>query len=179
MAPFFDEGLAAVIRGETLRPRMCWQMMKVQIDTDAATQKMPVRTLLVDKTEDPWIEQNFLVLQKTAQNNVFEVWYRSYFDFHQKEDYLAQVNQGISEVLSKKFAAREVSCVQRPKELLNEKYQSLFPIYDPTEWEKQSSWYADGLFYVGTEKVSDFLFSTYWALQNLILQSLKEGNKNG
>jgi hypothetical protein len=179
MAPFFDEGLAAVIRGETLRPRMCWQMLKMQIDTEAATQKMPARTLLVEKSEDPWIEQNYLVLQKTAQKNIVDVWYRSYFDFHQKEDYFYQVSQSIAKVLCEKFAAREALCVQKPKELLNEKYQSLFPIYDPVDWEKQSSWYADGLFYVGTEKVSDFLFSTYWALQNLILQSLKEENKNG
>lgn len=179
MAPFYDEGLAALIRGGTLRPRQCWQTCQVQIETLARLDKMPSRTLVVGQSADPWFEKNFLVLNKTKDASIFDVWFRSYFDFHQKEDYFQKIESGISHLLQKKLAATSVHCVQKPRELLNENYQSLFPIYDPVAWETQSSWYADGLFYVGTEKVSDFLFSTYWALQNLILQSLKEGSSRG
>lgn len=185
MAPFFDEGLAAAVRGEVLRPRMCWQMIQVQINTTVALQKMPRRSLLIHRAEDTWSEGNYLVLNRTQNENTFEVWYRSYFDFHQREEYFQNVYQEISRVLTQKFAASSVQCLQKPRELLHERHQSLFPIYDPAAWETQSSWYADGLFYVGSEKVSDFLFSTYWALQNLILlslregQSSKEGSKNG
>lgn len=178
MAPFYDEQMAALVRGETLRPRLCWQMMKVQITTEINLSQMPMRSLLLNNVEDPWVEDHFLVLNKTQENGVMDIWYRSYFDFHQKEDYFLNLQQEIFKNLKNKFSASDIECLQKPRELLNEKFQSLFPIYEPGEWERQSSWYADGLFYVGPEKVSDFLFSTYWALQNLILQTLKERNNN-
>lgn len=179
MAPFFDEGMAALVRGETLRPRLCWQKVQVQVETSACLQKMPQRTLLVSRAEDPWTEHNFLVLHKDKNKNVFDVWFRSYFDFHQKESYFNKVQEQLTGVLKAKFNAESVTCLQKPRELLSENFYSLFPIYDPVAWETQSSWYVDGLFYVGTEKVNDFFFSTYWALQNLIVQSLKEGKQHG
>ncbi len=179
MAPFYDEGLAAMVRGDVLRPRLCWQKMQLQIETLSQLHKMPERTLLVHRSEDPWTEHNFLVLHKEKNKNVFDVWFRSYFDLHQKETYFLKVQEQIIEVLKTKFNASTVTCLQKPRELLSENFYSLFPIYDPMAWETQSSWYVDGLFYVGTEKVNDFFFSTYWALQNLIVQSLKEGKKYG
>ncbi len=177
MAPFFDEGLAAQVRGEILRPRFCWQRFQVKIETEASLQQMPVRSLLVDKSQDPWWEENFLVLHKTSNAGEFDVWLRSYFDFHQNEDYFHKMYDSIVPLLRNKFSASAIHCLEKPKELTHANYQSLFPIYDSATWEKQSSWYADGLFYVGTEKVNDFLFSTYWALQNLILQGLTETKK--
>ncbi len=125
------------------------------------------------------MEQNFLVLHNEKGKSVFDVWFRSYFDFHQKENYFQKLQAGIIDVLKTKLNAETVTCLQKPRELLSENFYSLYPIYDPAAWETQSSWYVDGLFYVGTEKVNDFFFSTYWALQNLIVQSLKEGKKHG
>lgn len=179
MAPFFDEGLAALIRGDVLRPRMCWQMLQMQIDSTLNLQKMPARTLLIEHGEDPWSEQNFLILNKTKKPALFEVWYRSYFDFHHREDYFQKIEEKVIKIINKKLKATSSLIVQKPRELLSPNFQSLFPIYDPQAWETQSSWYADGLFFVGPEKVNDFLFSTYWALQNLIVQSLREGKSNG
>ena len=106
MAPFFDEGLAAQIRGDVLRPRFCWQKLRVHVETSAALQQMPERSLLIEKSQDPWIEQNFLVLNRTEELKVFDVWYRSYFDFHKSEEYFNRLYSLIEDTLKKKSTAK-------------------------------------------------------------------------
>lgn len=175
-----DRGFSRLLRGEALKPRLAWQRARFSLKGWNFSQ-MPRETLVVPQSQNPWINENFMVLKKRESGNdsaIFDVWFRTWFDVHTVSGHYAELSSRIQRNLRGYFPGADFSELEKPAEI-DSAVQTLFPIYDLHEQQLQKKWYAAGVFSGSVEKSESYLSLHTAELQGHILKQLDEELKGG
>jgi len=173
-----ESGFGKLLTGEALRPRLCWQRARVNLKTTHRTEILPDHLLYVNRLDEPWIEDNFLILQKTADAGGFDIWYRGWFEVHKEPSYFAKLSDKMAGRLREKMPDLEMKVVKAPTET-EAAMATLFPIYDIQEWGLQTKWFANGIYSAWLDKCESFSLASQIDLQMMVLRHLDEELKGG
>lgn len=168
-----QSGLARLLSGEALQPRLVWQKCRIRLLSEPALEPLPVQLCLVPRISEPWVEDNALVLQKTSEAGVWNLWYRTWYKVHRDEKYFNELFPRLQETLAAQIPFSASRLLEKPAEVEGQG-TALHAIYDHTEWDAQQKWFTQGVFWGGGEKNPNFAWTWSIALQSRIFKSLQE-----
>jgi len=172
-------GLNQLLTAEPIKPRLCWQRARFRIETSFDLAALPEQLCWVNRLEDPWFEENMLVLAKTENSSEFDIWFRTWFEVHKEKKYFSGLQKRLQAVLASKFSDAAIACVQAPLETTDKGAQSLYPVYDLQEWALHTKFLSGGIFYGGDDKYESFAPRQAVQMQSRIFKQIDEELKGG
>jgi hypothetical protein len=175
-------GLSQLLTSEPLRPRLCWQRARFKIESSFNLAALAEQITLVTHLEEPWFEENLLILQKTeeqAETQEWDIWFRTWFDIHKEKKYFSGIQKRVQKVLLEKIPEATITCVEAPLETTERNAHSLYPIFDQQEWLLHTKFFANGVFFAASDKCENFSLSQGIEVQKRILKQIEEELKGG
>lgn len=156
-------------------PLYIWRPWRVSAVATQHLSHMPKQTLLVGESEKPWIEDNFIVVNKEASSQEFVAWAKVIFDLHKTKKYLEDVRDQIGARLSAHLKLIDLQMSDHFVTLENG--ISPYPVYDRDDIQMYKKWYDRGVFHGGFEVCDSFGLDEQVRVQTLIMNGLVEENE--
>lgn len=172
-------GLNQLLTSEPLKPRLCWQRARFRLETSFNLNSLPKQLTMVSRINDPWFEENMLVVQKTAVENELDIWFRTWYDVHKEKKYFSGLQKRLQNTLLAKFTDGVVTCIQAPLETTEKIAHSLYPVYDLQEWSLQTKFFTGGILYGAQDKCEDYSPPKMLDIQRRIFKQIDEELKRG
>lgn len=155
-----------------IEPLYIWQPWHL---TSAATQHlshMPKQTVVLTSVEKPWIEENFLVVNKEASSQEFVVWSKIIFELHRNKKYISDVQARVETTLAQQLKLKDAKIEEHF--VGTETGLSPYPVYDFKESQMFKKWYDRGVFHCGFEVCDSFNLDEQIRVQKLVVNGLVE-----
>ncbi len=156
-------------------PLYIWYPWKVTSSAAQHLSHMPKQTLLVPESTKPWIEDNFVVINKEASSQEFLLWTKIVFDLQKTKKYLDDVRARVSQRLVEQLKLKDLTISEHF--VSPENGMSPFPVYDLDEIQLYKKWYDRGVYHGGFEVCDSFTLDEQIRVQTLIVNGLLEENQ--
>ncbi|MNK01285.1 hypothetical protein D3C87_190820 [compost metagenome] len=105
---FFPEG--------ALESEWCWVRYRVGLQECFERNSLPLHTLVIEDVYSPWTHENFMVLQRTAVDDQFDVWMRIPTVQRFNKEYLTLRSVRMAEHLTARMPLTEPQVLSYPQE---------------------------------------------------------------
>lgn len=151
-------------------PLYIWTPWRIKSEGVEHLSQLPKQSLVVARTDKPWIEENFLILNREAAVNEFVVWVPLIFDLRTNEKYMNDVQERMKNILQQQLKLKSLDI--EPHFVSLESGLSPYPVYDQQEVQMYKKWYDRGIFYCGFEVCESFLLSEQIRMQQTCVNGL-------
>lgn len=153
-------------------PLYIWRPWRATSSVAQHLSHMPKQTLLVSGSDKPWIEDNFIVVNKEASSQEFVVWAKLIFDLQRTEKYVSNVRNTVSARLASQLKLADLQLTDHFVTLENG--IAPYPVYDLDDIQLYKKWYDRGVFHGGFEVCESFSLDEQVRVQTLIVNGLIE-----
>lgn len=136
-----------------LEPTWIWQRFRVRLEACTERAQLPALVMLTDDPGMAWVHENFLVLRRTASNELWDAWIRLPNEQRFNREYLDYRANLLLQTLRRRMSAAEPT-LHNPPEGYSSTYNQVgparHPIYSPSdkqEWRgplRLKNWHMDG-----------------------------------
>lgn len=153
-------------------PLYIWQPFRLTTAVAQHLSHMPKQTVLLTQVEKPWVEDNFLVINKEATSGEYVVWSKIIFELRQNSKYISDLQTRIQSILAQQLKLTDAA--------LSEHFVTLtqglspYPVYDYNESLMFKKWYDRGVFYCGFDVCDSFNLDEQIRIQKLVVNGLVE-----
>ncbi len=172
-------GFNQLLTTEPLRPRLCWQRSRWRIESSLAEETLPLQLAIIFREQDPWIEDNFIILKKTGEAQTWDIWFKSWYEVHKEKKYFSEVQKRIHKNLQQKIPGAVMTCTEAPWEAQDKAAVSLYPVYDYEEWSLHTKFFDKGIFYGAADKCEMWTPAHALEVQQRIFNQIDEELKGG
>lgn len=158
-----------------IEPLYLWYPLRLRSLAAQHLSHMPKQTLVVSEADKPWLEENFIIVNKEASSDEFTVWLKVIFDLHKNEKYISELKARVQNTLAQQLKLQDAKIENHfvtPNEGL-----SPYPVYDQQEIQLYKKWYDRGVFHCGFEVCDSFNLDEQVRVQKLVVKGLIEENE--
>lgn len=159
-----------LVAARPLLPLYVWQPFLIKSSETEHLSQLPKQTVIVPRTDKPWIEDHFLVVNREASSQEFVVWCKAIFDLKNNSQYTANLRLRVKSQIDTTFHLK-LSTIQ---DLFVSHDQGLspYPVYDQQDIQLYKKWYDRGVFYCGFEVCDSFSLDEQIRVQQLCINGL-------
>jgi hypothetical protein len=155
-----------------IKPLYIWQSFQLSTAVAQHLSHMPKQTVLLSQVERPWIEENFLVINKEAASGEYMVWSKIIFELRNNSKYISDLKSRLEATLARELKLTEAAIRDHFVSLTQG--LSPYPVYDRNESLMFKKWYDRGVFYCGFEVCDSFNLDEQIRIQKLVVNGLVE-----
>lgn len=159
-----------LVQARSIDPLYLWYPFKVVAQQTEHISHMPKQTVVVSAIDKPWLEQNFIILNKEAMSGDFMAWMPIVFDMKNNANYILDVKQGLLAVLGQELKLTDITIKDHFVSL--RQGVSPYPIYDHSEIQLFKKWYDRGVFNCGFEVCDSFELDEQVRVQRCVVNGL-------
>ncbi len=142
-----------------LRPVGSWNRARIRIGTGSQRDALPLHSVWILNRALPWSHENFFVLQRTANEDLFDLWFRLPESFRFLKDYVMKLVESINASIEGRLALTpgSVTFAEVPLSTLKNSSElgpSRHPLYEGQEWLETPGPNFKNLLWIASESLS-------------------------
>lgn len=101
-----EQALADFFPSGVLKPNWYWERLQLSVDSHGPYKSLPKSILILEDLNLPWTHENFLVLEKTDEEGVCNVWCKLPYQQRESFDYIQLTSDKIAALLSERLVGK-------------------------------------------------------------------------
>lgn len=157
-------------------PEWGWLRYRFAVELKTYQRTLPLHFAVIRELGLPWTHGNFLILNRTVDDKVFDVWLKVPTHHRFQKAYLEEIRAEILNVLESKLPGGHVKCLEMPQDYLygfSELGPPLFPVYNEESLIRLKTARFKNIQFDGPERWARLDWTGRFSFQQTLVQRLE------